>query len=380
MDTSDEEIIFDKEGYCNHCTDYIKNMQAGRYNSPANDQLEEIIARLTKAGKGRRYDCVLGISGGVDSCYTAWLLNKYGVRVLAVHLDNGWDAESSVRNISGVVDQLGMDYQSFVLDWEQFKDLQLAFLKASVPEIETPTDMAIPGALHKIAAEYKIKYIISGGNVQTEGILPRSWHYNAKDLVYLKAIHKRFGSGNLKNFPLFGYRQEMFYKYYHGIRQVYLLNYTNFKKKEAQETLIRELNWKDHGGKHYESLYTRFIHSYVLPEKFNIDYRRATFSTQICTGEMKREHALEKLKEPNFDPVVAAEQKQYIAKKLGITAEELEGILALPVKSYKDFPNDKRRLELIYNTYKKLNRSGSKGYVNLLAFQHFTTDNQFLYL
>jgi N-acetyl sugar amidotransferase len=354
MDTSDPEIRFDEQGICNLCTEYLNKVAQTSRQIPSVDRLQEMAEQIKKTGAGKKYDCVLGISGGVDSCYTAWLLHHLGIRVLAVHLDNGWDADSSVRNIKNTVDQLGMDYRSFVLDWEEFKDLQLAFLRASVPEIETPTDMAIPGALHKIAATYKVKYIISGGNMQTEGILPQSWHYNAKDLVYLNAIHKKFGTGKLTKFPEFGYRQELFYKFYHGIRQIYLLNYTDYRKSDAQQILQRELNWKDHGGKHFESLYTRFVHSYVLPEKFDIDYRRATFSTQICTGEITREYAVEKLKEPTYDAGSVCEIKQYVAKKLAISMQELEEILSLPVKTYKDYPNDKKRLERIYGMYRKI--------------------------
>lgn len=356
MDTSDPDILFDVNGYCNHCNGYYDKVAPVIASYEANQELQQLVARIKKAGKGKRYDCLLGISGGSDSCYTAWLLKKLGLRVLAVHMDNGWDAESSVRNINMTVDNLEMDYQSFVLDWEEFKDLQLAFLKASVPEIETPTDVAILGALHQLAATYKIKYIISGGNVQTEGILPESWHYDAKDQVYLKAIHKKFGSGKLRNFPFFGYLQHMYYKYYHGIRIIYLLNYISFRKKGIVEMLKTEMGWKDHGGKHFESLYTRFVQSYILPVKFNIDYRKATLSTQICSGEVLRDYALEKLKEPAYDPQVADEQKKYVAKKLGISLQEMEDILALPVKSHKDYPNDKRRLMFIYSIYRKLNK------------------------
>jgi N-acetyl sugar amidotransferase len=358
MDTSDPDISFDKEGCCNHCREYFKNATYLRQRSePESDRLKKWSVRIKKAGKGKKYDCLLGLSGGVDSCYTACLLKDLGLRVLAVHLDNGWDADTSVRNINNVVDKLGLDYQSYVLDWEEFKDLQLAFLKASVPEIETPTDMAIPASLHKIAAAYKIKLIISGGNIQTEGILPKSWHYDAKDLVYLKAIHKRFGSGRLKNFPVFGYLQEFYYKYYHDIKTIYLLNHAYYNKKDAIALLKEKMDWKDPGGKHFESLYTKFVQSYILPEKFNIDYRRATFSTQICAGEISREYALEELKRSTYDPVKVQKEKEYICKKLGITPEELERIMDLPVKTYKDYPNNKWKLEFLYNIYRKLNRT-----------------------
>ncbi|HUR67018.1 MAG TPA: N-acetyl sugar amidotransferase [Chitinophagaceae bacterium] len=357
MDTSDPYISFDKNGICNHCSEYFMNVNVlVERTRQENERLQRLTARIKRSGKGKKFDCILGLSGGVDSCYTALLLKDLGLRVLAVHMDNGWDADSSVRNINSVIDKLELNYQSYVLDWEEFKDLQLAFLKASVPELETPTDMAIPACLHKIAAAYRIKYIISGGNVQTEGILPKSWHYDAKDLVYLKSIHKRYGSGKLRNYPLFGYPQEFYYKYYHGIKTIYLLNHANYNKKDAMATLKEKIDWKDPGGKHFESLYTRFVQSYILPEKFNIDYRRATFSTQICAGELCRDYALEKLKELPYDPQTVQKEKEYISKKLGITTAEFEHMMRAPVKSYRDYPNNKRSLESIYKLYRKFNK------------------------
>jgi hypothetical protein len=241
-----------------------------------------------------------------------------------------------------------------VLNWEEFKDLQLSFLKASVPEAETPTDIAIPAALHKIAAQHGIHYIISGGNYATEGILPKSWHYDAKDLKYLRAIHKKFGKKKLKTFPTFGYKNETYYKFIKGIRMIYMLNYVPYSKKDAMSVLENELGWTYYGGKHYESKYTGFLQSYILPTKFNIDYRRATFSTQICAGEIDRETALEELKKLPYDPAKVEEEKIYLCKKLGLKLEEFEEILKAPPKSYKDYPNNKKMLEFMYGLYRKL--------------------------
>jgi len=357
MDTSDPDILFDENGHCNHCTEFLEKTAKQVYQGETSDkQLVSLVEKIKKSGKTREYDCVIGISGGIDSCYAAYVAKKLGLRPLAVHMDNGWNSEAAVKNIKNVAAKLGIDYQSYVLDWEEFKDLQLSFLKASVPEAETPTDIAIPAALHRIAAENKIKYIISGGNFATEGILPKYWHYNAKDVKYLKAIQKKFGSRRLKSFPTFGYQNEIYYKYIKGIRFVYLLNYVPFSKKEAMKILENELAWKYYGGKHYESKFTGFIQSYVLPEKFNIDYRRATFSTQICTGEISREEALEILKSKPYDPVIAEQEKEYVAKKLGIQVDEFNRIMKLPPKSYKDYPNDKKLLDFLYNFYWKFNK------------------------
>jgi N-acetyl sugar amidotransferase len=357
MDTTDSEITFNEKGHCNHCTEFIEKTSKRIYLGEESDKaLMALVDVIKKLGKDNEYDCLIGISGGIDSCYAAYIAKNLGLRPLAVHMDNGWNSEAAVKNIKNVAGKLGIDYQSYVLDWEEFKDLQLAFLKASVPEAETPTDIAIPAALHRIAAENKIKFIISGGNFATEGILPKSWHYNAKDIRYLKAIHRQFGSGKLKSFPLFGFKNELYYKYIKGIRFVYLLNYVRYSKKDAMKVLEDELGWKYYGGKHYESKFTGFVQSYILNEKFKIDYRKATFSSQICSGEMTRDEALELLKEPPYNPVIAQQEKEYVAKKLSISLPEFDEIMNLPAKSYKDYPNNKRFLELVYNLYRTLNK------------------------
>ncbi len=354
MDTSDQFITFDEKGNCNHCNEYNKKIASEKHlDKSSQGSLDEVIKKIKKKGVNKTYDCVLGVSGGVDSCYTAIVLKQLGLRVLAVHMDNGWNSEIAVKNIKNLVNKLGIDYQSYVLDWEEFKDLQLAFLKASVPEAETPTDIAIQGALHKVAAENGIKYIISGGNFSTEGILPKSWHYNPKDTKYLKGIHKQFGTVKLRSFPTFGYAKEIYYKFIQGIKIIYLLSYINFTKKEAQDLLEKEYGWKYYGGKHYESKYTGFLQSYILPEKFNIDYRRATFSSQICAGEITREYALNELMKKSWEPAKVEEEEIYICKKLGISLPEFKEIMAAPPKSHRDYPNDEKLLEFIYGLYRK---------------------------
>jgi len=354
MDTSDPDISFDAQGRCNHCTDYSDRIAELAYRGPESDRrMDALVERIRSAGRGREYDCVLGISGGVDSCYVAHVLKQRGLRPLAVHMDNGWNSDIAVKNIKRVAQRLGIDYQSYVVDWEEFRDLELAFLKASVPEIETPTDMAIPGALHQVAAEHGVRYVISGGNYVTEGILPAAWHYNAKDLRFLKAVHRRFGTGKLRAFPTFGYRDEAYFKLVKGIRILYPLNHVPYSKSAAMKLLQDELGWQDYGGKHYESRITGFVQSYVLPVKFDIDYRKATLSTQICAGAATREGALEELAKPPFDPARVEKEKEYIAKKFGISLSELEAILATPPRSYRDYPNDKRKLGLIYGIYRR---------------------------
>jgi tRNA(Ile)-lysidine synthase TilS/MesJ len=309
---------------------------------------------MSLAGRGRKYDCLIGVSGGVDSSYLAYIIKQHGLRPLAVHMDNGWNSEKAAVNIKNIARKLGIDYESYVLDWEEFKDLQLAFLKASVPEAETPTDVAIPAALHTVAAKHGIKYILSGGNLATEGILPKSWHYDVRDLRYFNYIQRTFGTGRVKSFPTFGYKTETFYKVVQGIWMAYPLNYVRFITDEVVQLLKEKFDWKPYGGKHHESTYTKFIQSYYLYEKFNIDYRRATFSTQICAGEIDRDHAVEQLKGRPYKAEEIDEDRYYIAKKLGIDGDELERIMRLPAKWYWDYPNDERRLSFIYNTYRTI--------------------------
>jgi N-acetyl sugar amidotransferase len=354
MSTTDPEITFDAEGRCNHCTDYVDRIANLTYKpGPSDRELAAIVERIKAAGRGREYDCVIGVSGGVDSCYTAYVVKSLGLRPLAVHMDNGWNSDTAVKNIKTVARTLGIDYQSVVLDWEEFRDLQLTFLRASLPEIETPTDIAIPAALHRVAAENGVRFIIMGGNYVTEGILPRAWHYNAKDVRLLKAVHRRFGSGKLRTFPTFGFVKEAYYKFFKGIRLVYMLNLVPYSKTEAMRKLQEELGWEYYGGKHYESKITGFVQSYILPVKFQIDYRRATLSSQICAGEITREEALEILKRPPFDAARVPEEKVYVAKKFGITLEEMDAILAVPPRTHRDYPNNERLLELLYAVYRR---------------------------
>jgi len=354
MDTSDPDITFDSEGNCNLCSEFVERESKKILRGDAAKRELEARVRRIKDSRTGEYDCVLGISGGTDSCYAAYIVKSLGLRPLAVHLDNGWNSDIAVKNIKRVTDQLGIDYQSYVLDWEEFKDLQLAFLRASVPEIETPTDIAIPAALHRVAAENDIKFIISGGNSATEGILPKSWHYNAKDMRYLKAIHRKFVRRKLETFPSFGLLSEAYFKLAKGLRIFYLLDYVPYDKAAANALLKEQFGWQDYGGKHYESKITGFVQSYILPVKFGIDYRRATLATQICTGAVTREAALEELQRPPYDLAKVKIEKEYIAKKFSISVSELDAIVAEPPKSHADYPNDERLLQGLYSVYRRL--------------------------
>ena len=354
MDTSDPDIRFNEDGNCNHCETFLEESKIIKPQGIEREQrLKSLIESIKKSGKNKKYDCLIGVSGGTDSSYVAYIVKELGLRPLAVHMDNGWNSEESVKNIRNLCTRLNIDYESYVLDWDEFKDIQLSILKSSIVEVEIPTDVAIVSILHKVASRNNIKYIIGGGNYATEGILPDLWFYNPKDLKLLKSIQKQFGSKKIKTFPTFDWKAEIFYKFFKRIRMVYLLNLLPYDKQEALSILKDKVGYHEYGGKHHESVYTRFIQSYFQPVKFNLDYRRATLSSQICSGSITREEALQLLEELPYNISQVKKDKDYVSKKFGITLEEFESILNAPPKSYKDYPNDEKWLTFIYNLYKK---------------------------
>lgn len=356
MDTSDPDIVFDDRGYCNHCEDYLTRISLQTYVAGESEkQFEEILNRIKEKGKNKTYDCIVGISGGVDSCYTAHLCKEHGLRPLLIHMDNGWNTEISVKNVKTMVEKLGFDYTSYVLDWQEFREIQLAFLKSSIVDLEMPTDIAIPAAIYEVAIKYNIKYILSGGNYTAEGILPLQMGYHVyKDMKLYRYIVRKYSSVKLKTVPTFGILKEVYYKFGKGIKNTYPLNYIPFDKNKAREFLIQNYGWENYGGKHHESKITAFWQSYAMPVKYNMDYRRTTFASQICSNQITREEALEELKTLSYNEAKIKEDKKYIAKKFEITEEELEKYLSNPPKTYVDFPNNKEFISFIYKTYNKI--------------------------
>jgi N-acetyl sugar amidotransferase len=342
MDTTATEITFDEKGICNFCHQYDNVTTKDLYvDKGGEEKLNSLIEKIKKDGKNRQYDCLIGISGGVDSSYVAYLVKKvYGLRALAIHLDNGWNSELAVANVEHIVKKLDIDLSTFVLDWKEFKDIQTSFLKASVSNIEIPTDHAIWALLIKTAAKHKIPYIIAGNNVVTESIMPESWLYGSKDSKFIKALHKQFGKVKLKTYPSLSTFDYVDYLLIRGIRWVPILNYINFVKSDAKQLLIDELGWRDYGGKHYESIFTRFFHSYYLPVKFGYDLRKSYLSALVCSGQMSRADALEELKQPPINPELLKQDRDYVVKKLGLSEEEFEQILKNPNKNFSDYPNN----------------------------------------
>ncbi len=341
MDTSDTEITFDENGVCNHCHNYDVAEKIHVLKGEAGlKKVQEITEYIKENSKGNKYDCIIGISGGVDSSYLAYYAKvKMGLNPLAVHFDNGWNSEIAVKNIHHIVQKLGIDLYTYVINWEEFRDLQLAYIKASVIDIEVPTDQLIFGSLYKIARKKKIKFILSGNNVETEEVLPKSWIYPQKfDSRNLKAIHKAYGSVKLKDFPTMGKWRQLFNRKFFSLEQFRILNYIEYNKKEALEVIKKELDWQDYGGKHFESIFTRFYQGYILPKKFNVDKRRAHLSNLILSGQMSREDALKEMEQVHYSDELIAEDKVFFLKKLGLSEEEFDKIMNEPERKHHDFP------------------------------------------
>lgn len=343
MDTiGDPDITFDENGVCNYFYEYSAKL---KIRVPPLEEgkrkLDAIVKKIKASGKGKDYDCIIGVSGGVDSTYTAWLVKELGLRPLAVHLDNGWNSELAVKNIENILSKLDIDLYTEVLDWEMFKDLQLSFLKASTPDSEIPTDHAIVAVMYKLAAKYKVKYIISGMNFRNEGLLPPTWGRGYLDWKYIKGIQRKFGTQNIDSLPHFSIFQFLYWNLVKKIRSVSFINYIDFKKDEATKVIEKELEWKNYGGKHYESIYTRFFQAYILPNKFKIDKRKAHLTCQIISsGTPTRDEAIELLKKDIADPELMEKDKVYLLKKFDITSEEFEAIMNAPIKSILDYPNN----------------------------------------
>jgi N-acetyl sugar amidotransferase len=341
MDTTDPEIAFDERGICNHCTRAIDLLQTrlpmyktGEY------RFDRIVDRLKTEGRGRKYDCLVGVSGGMDSTYVAYLARKAGLRALAVHFDNGWNSELAVKNIENTLTRMGIELYTHVVDWEEFRDLQWSFLQASVPDAEVPTDHGIWALLYRTAAKWGIGTIITGTNLSTESILPRSWTYGITDWTYIRGIHRRFGTRPLRTFPHCSRWQFGYYVGVRRIKTVSLLNTVDYDKTAATAELEREIGYRHYGGKHHESIYTRFFQSYILPVKFNIDKRKAHLSSLILSGQTTREQALRSLEEPIADPKMVESDLVYVTKKLGVDDAEFARVMALPPKSFRDYPNE----------------------------------------
>lgn len=335
---ADPNITFDEKGICNYYYEYLEAESKYVFKgAEAEAKLSQIVAEIKHAGKNQQYDCITGVSGGVDSTYLTLQAKKLGLRPLIVHFDNGWNSELAVKNIENIITRLGFDLYTLVVDWAEFKDLQLSYLKASVVDIEAVTDHAILGTMYRLAEKHGIKYILSGSNIVTEQVLPSYWVFNKADDLNIKDIHRHFGTKPLRTYPFFSFKERRYFTHVKGVQTVPLLNYMPYNATEAKRTIVEELSWRDYGGKHYESIFTRFYQGYILPVKFKIDKRKAHLSNLIFSGQLTKADALRRLEEPMYDSRQLAEDKQFVLKKLGLTEVEFETIMQAPRREHREF-------------------------------------------
>lgn len=349
MDTSDPEITFDEAGVCSHCHQFDKVTTKGWFPGPEGGaMLNSILDEVRAAGRGSEYDCVLGLSGGVDSAILALRAKDWNLRVLAVHVDAGWNTELAVRNIQSIVEHCGFDLHTIVLDWEEVRELQLSYLRSGLSNQDVPQDHAFFAALYKDAASRKIRYVLSGGNIATESVFPKAWHASAMDRRNLKDVHRRFGSAKLKSFPTIGFlRYYVINPYIHRVKVLRPLNYLPYDRAAAIAELEERVGFRDYGRKHGESQFTRFFQNHYLPTRYGYDKRRPHLSSMILSGQITRDEALAELEVPLYDADALEADKAYFVKKLRLAPGEIDELLAAPLRTYRDFRNQDRYYALL---------------------------------
>ena len=346
MDTTDGQISFDEKGVCDHCRTYRRDILP-HWDPERGDEgaVETLVERIRSAGRGRDFDCIIGMSGGADSSYLTYCAKeRFGLRPLVFHVDAGWNTQIAVNNIERIIDGLGLDLYTEVIDWAEMRDLQLAFFKSGVPHIDTPQDHAFFATMYKFAEQHKVPYILTGANYATECIRnPVEWMYYQSDSIQLRDIHRRFGTVPLRTYPLTTIlRHKVYLPYVKGIKVVRPLNHVRYCKEEAMELLQRRFGWQHYRQKHFESRFTRFYEGYWLPMRFGYETRKVQFSSLIVTGQMSREEALAELQRPPYADMDVAAEMQYVANKLAITVDELRGYLDLPRMSFRDYRSQHR--------------------------------------
>ena len=354
MDSTDSQIIFDENGVCDHCNDFKENIAPNwQPNEIGARLLHKTVEDIRKAGRRKDFDCILGLSGGLDSSYMLHILVKeFGLRPLVFHVDGGWNSELAVSNVQRLVDKLGLELFTEVIDWEDMRDFQLAWFKSGTPILDVPQDHAFVATLYKFAAKHNIKYIINGGNISTECVRnPLEWFYYGTDMFLINDKRKRYCSRPLNNYPFSSiFYHKMYLPYIRNIKVVKPLNLLPYNKKIAIDTLVKEYSWNSYPQKHFESRFTKFYEGFWLPTRFGYDTRKVQFSSLILTGQMDRKDALALLDKPSFDEEKIGDEFAYVAKKLNISVDELWEYHSMPKKTYKNFRNQ----EVIFNLGAKI--------------------------
>ena len=358
MDTSDSQIVFDADGVCDHCVGFKRDVLPNWFpNEKGKAMFRDLILKIEASGKGKPFNCIMGMSGGLDSSYTLHLaVAEFGLRPLVFHVDGGWNTDIAVSNVQMLVEKLGLELYTEVINWEEMRDFQLAFFKAGVPHLDIPQDHAFVAVLYHFANKHNIKYILNGGNYSTECVRnPLEWLYYGTDMAQIRDIHRRFGTRPLATYPLSGILfHKLYLRYLKGVQVVKPLNWLPYTKAHATATLSEKYGWRPYPQKHFESRFTRFYEGYWLPTRFGYDTRRVQFSSLILTGQMTREEALKKLEQPAYDPATIADEFEYVANKLGITVEELRHYHTMPRKTYRDYANQEWLFNLGAKTLKML--------------------------
>lgn len=360
MDESNPAIEFDAIGQCNCCRDALARRSHEWWpGSDGRSRMEQLASQLKAQGQGQPYDAMLGLSGGIDSAYLAHVAVRHlGLRVLAVHVDGGWNSEPAVRNIESIVRKLDIDLHTYVVEWQEMRDLQLAFLKSSVLNQDIPQDHAFFSTLYRTASQFGIRHFLSGVNFASESIIPPGWGHPSMDGKHVKAVHARFGSTPLKTFPVMGLMEFLWLTRVRKQLIVYRpLNYLDYNKEHAREELTREYGWREYGGKHCESRFTKFYQEIYLPRKFGFDKRRLHLSSLIVSGQMTREEALTALAEPIAVPEQVRRDIKFVSKKLGLSAAELDALIDSPPVSHMDYPNQRTlhsQLNVIKTFFRRL--------------------------
>jgi N-acetyl sugar amidotransferase len=349
LDTSDPDIRFDDDGICNHYHEFKSSVEpmwdTGLYGA---QRLDRSVAAIKAAGKGQEFDCIIGLSGGADSSYMLHkMVTEYGLRPLVFHVDAGWNSELAVHNINCMIDKLGLDLYTEVINWNEVKDFQLSLFKSGLPCIDTPQDIAFIGVLFQYASKHRIKYILNGGNISTECVsYPLQYFYYA-DLTMINDVLRKYGTIPLQTYPFTSaFYRKVIMPYARGIKMFKPLNHMPYVKEKAMAELEEVYGWKPYSQKHFESRFTRFFEGYWLPARFGYDVRRVQFSSLILTGQMTRDEALAKLAESPYDTNLIKQDFEYIATKLGISSDELRSYQDMPLKNYWDYKNRKIFFEI----------------------------------